>query len=231
MTRLAQKSDGSHYFAENATDLARLFKGEFGDVLSVVAQEVAVRVRCAPGIRPVRVLGRDADIDGQTVLTTLNQLYSNQEKYVLLEVEVPATPAGRTRQVAEVTVSYANMATRTTDRLTSSVAVRFTDDPKTVAKSENRDVMVAAVEMVATQNNRLALDLRDQGKVQEAWDVLTGNVSFLNSNALRLDSERLKDYAIANNDDAKNLDETHWKAQRKRMRAWQYYNEAQQARR
>jgi len=229
MTQLAQKSDGSHYFAENATDLARLFKGEFGDVLSVVAQEVAVRIRCAAGIRPVRVLGREADIDGETVLTTLNQLYSSQEKYILLEVEVPATPAGRSREVATVTVSYANMATKTTDQLTSTVAVRFTDDPATVAKAENKEVMVAAVEMVATENNKLAVELRDHGKVEEAKKLLKDNVAYLADNATKYNSKRLDRYSQANHEDAQYLDEANWGEQRKRMRDWQYYNTTQRS--
>ena len=44
MTQLARKSDGNHYFIENTADLARRFGYEFDDVLSVVAQEVTVRV-------------------------------------------------------------------------------------------------------------------------------------------------------------------------------------------
>jgi len=89
MTELARSSDGNHMFAENAVDLAWAFDSEFGDVLSVVAQDVGLTIRCPAGIRPVRVLGRDAEIVGQTVTATLNQLYSNQMKYVLLEVELP----------------------------------------------------------------------------------------------------------------------------------------------
>ena len=224
MTQLAQRSDGSHYFAEGATDLARIFKGEFGDVLSVVAQEVAIKIHCAPGIRPIRVPGREADIDGQTVLTTLNQLYSRQEKYVILEVEVPPTAAGRSRGVATITVSYANMATKTTDLLTSSVAVRFTEDPNAVAEKEDKKVMVAAVEMVATETNEKAVKLRDKGKVKEAEELLRQNVALLNEKAEQYDSARLKRYGLANAEDAANLDPANWGGQRKRMRDWQQAN-------
>ena len=98
MSKLAIKSEGNHYFAENATDLARVFDKELGDVLTVVAQEIVVRIECARGIRPVRALGREADISGQRVTATLNQLYSEQEKYVLIEVEVPAGASGTTRE-------------------------------------------------------------------------------------------------------------------------------------
>src|SRR6185295_2090029 len=104
MTQLARKSDGNHYFIENSSDLARKFGYEFDDVLSVAAQELTVKISCGPGVRPVRVLGRESDITGQTVTTYLNQLYGNQEKYILLEIETPAERAGTERNLANVNV-------------------------------------------------------------------------------------------------------------------------------
>lgn len=231
MTQLAQKSDGAHYFAEDATALARLFKGEFGDVLSVAAQEVAIRIQCAPGIRPVRVLEREAETDGQTVLTTLNQIYSGQERYVVLEIEVPAGKVGASHEVATVSVSYANMATKTTDRLTSAMAVRFTEDAKEVAKHRNGDVMVAAVELIATLTNKRAVELRDQGKVEEARKLLNDNGAFLTANATLYKSKRLDEFGDANRTQADNLDAANWERNRKEMRAYQQYNVQQQLRR
>src|SRR5687767_7659792 len=83
-----RRSDGNHYFVKNAAELAKVFNHEFGDVTAVVAQEVCVQVKCAEGVRPIRVLGRDAEIVGQDVIVQVNQIYSAQEKSVLLEVEV-----------------------------------------------------------------------------------------------------------------------------------------------
>ena len=53
MTQLAQKSDGNHSFVECSSDLVKIFNCEFGDVLSVVAQEVSITIKCRDGIRPV----------------------------------------------------------------------------------------------------------------------------------------------------------------------------------
>ncbi len=64
MMQLAQRSDGNHAFVEHPRDLVKIFNYEFGDVLSVVAQEVLVTIECGEGIRPVKVLGRRADIAG-----------------------------------------------------------------------------------------------------------------------------------------------------------------------
>ena len=160
MTRLAGLSDGNHAFVENANDLARIFDAEFGDVLSVVAQEVQIRIHCAPGIRPVRVLGRDAEIEGQMVYSRLNQLYSQQEKFVLLEVEVAAGEAGEQKDLASVEVSYSNTLTRTTDRLSSSTTVSFSASEDRVVEATDGTVMTATVEQVANQMSKEAVQLR-----------------------------------------------------------------------
>ena len=72
MVQLAGKSGGNHQFIENASELADIFRREFDDVLSVVAQTIDVTVEIPEGIRPVRVLGNSADINGQSVVTRLS---------------------------------------------------------------------------------------------------------------------------------------------------------------
>ncbi len=221
MSMLAEKSDGNHYFAENAVDLARVFTGELGDVLSVVAQEVVVTIELSPGIRPVRVLGREADITGQKICARLNQLYSRQETYILVEVEVPAGSAKSILPVGRVEMAYANMATQKSDRLSRSVEVRFSDDKTAVEQALNKKVMVSAVEQIATINNTIAVELRDKGKIKEAEKLLGKNEEYLRSNSQKLKSKRLNDYADVQKEDARNLDEKNWKEQRKKMRETQ----------
>lgn len=218
MTQLARRSDGNHAFVKEPADLARILKSEFGDVLAIVAQEVIVKVQCAEGIRPLRFLGREGDIAGQIGTVTLNQLLSEQEKYLLLEVEVPAGQANAVRDVAAVTITYLNMQTKTTDKLTSALAVRFTEDPKAVEKAENREVMATAVEQIANDNNKLAVALRDKGKVEEAKKVLADNVGFLKYNAEKYQSLRLQTQADYNASNAGKLNDKDWEVERKRMR-------------
>ena len=217
MVKLAQRSDGNHYFVDQAEELAGIFNEEFGDVLSVVAQEVTVKIKCKPGIRPIRMLGREADIAGQLVVTSLNQIYSQQEKYILLEIEVPATEKDQSREVATVVVAYDNMATRTRDRLKSSVSARFTDREEDVATHVNRDVMIGCVAQIAVDNNAKATVLRDEGQIDAARRLLIQNCDFLSSNAASLNSELLRAYGYSNQSDAQNLSSDNWKFQRKKM--------------
>ncbi|MBM4089427.1 MAG: VWA domain-containing protein [Planctomycetes bacterium] len=229
MTQLARTSDGNSGFANSSDDLVRLMKSEFGDVLAVVAQELSVRIDCAEGIRPVRVLGREADITGNTVRVLVNQLNAGQEKYVLLEVEVPATRANQTREVAAVTASYANMMTRATDTLSATTSVRFTDSLAEAERSVNREVMIAVVTQTAVERNKLAVELRDKGRIDEAHAALTANAGYLKLNASKLDSAALGLYADRNVVDARNLDDANWGRQRKDMRYMQRSSEAQQS--
>ena len=224
MFKLADRSDGNHAFAENGTDLVRIFDAEFGEILSVVAQEVLVKIDCGDGIRPVRVLGREAEISGQTATVLLNQLYSLQEKYIVLEVEVPASRPDSSREVASVEISYANMETNTTDKLSSTVAVRFSKDAEVVVANTDKRVMASCALQVATITNDQAVALRDAGKIEEARALLTGNGTWLKGQAALWGSEELLRYGAQNDSDAKLLDGKDWYYNRKQMRDTQYKN-------
>jgi Ca-activated chloride channel family protein len=228
MTQLAMKSDGNHAFVENAADLTKIFDQEFGDVLSVVAQEITIRIECMGGIRPVRVLGREADISGQMVIASLNQLYSNQEKYVILEVEVPAGSAGSSLDVAQVEVTYANMATKSTDHLSNRAQVRFTDSPTVVDSETNKEVMVPVVRQIANQTNQAAVVLRDRGQVEEARQMLLGNSSMLSEFGQKYSAPVLLEDKAENEMDAGNLDSASWNSRRKEMRGRQHKVQTQQ---
>jgi Ca-activated chloride channel family protein len=86
MTQLAGMRDGHHAFVQNSADLNRIFAAEFNTALTVVANQFNIVIRCADSIRPIRVLGRQAQIIGQEVHINLNQLSSNQEKNVMLAI-------------------------------------------------------------------------------------------------------------------------------------------------
>ncbi len=228
MSQLAQRSDGNHAFVEHSGDLVKIFNYEFGDVLSVVAQEVLVNIECKQGIRPVKVLGRRADIVGQHVTAAINQIYSKQEKYLLLEVEVPEGSVDSERDVAQIQVAYANMETKTTDKLTSAIKVRFSDSERQVKQQIDKIVLEDAVMQVATERNITATQLRDAGKVEEAQKLLIFNSQVLKEQARELESESLNDYAIENEEDSRSLIPSLWKGRRKKMRDSQHEKQYQQ---
>ena len=183
-------------------------------------------------MRPVRLLGREGNIKGQNVSVFINNIYSEHEKYILLEVEVPASSEKIGHRIADVEVSYGNMLTRGTDKLSRTVCVSFSDSKELVTSNTNADVMVDVVELIATERNELAVKLRDEGKIDKAEQVLVDNEAYLGFNFGMLRSSKkagkLKEYEQKQEEDRQNLRGSDWGVQRKRMRQTQTSNRQQQ---
>ena len=226
MTQLAARSDGNHYFVENATDLARIYEKELGRVQSVVAKGARIDIECAEGVRPVRVLGREAEISGGHVWLDLNQLYAGIERDVLLEVEVPAGAVGKELKLADASVSYFDLSAEKQEKQTASVASNYSDSKDLVRKSINTKVMVPALELIGVENNERAMKLRDEGNVEGALRVLRTNQKVLSNDATVYASPELDKAAKQNEVDSQNLDEESYKRQRKAMQqnqSWSKY--------
>ncbi|MCK6573803.1 VWA domain-containing protein [Myxococcota bacterium] len=228
MTELARQSDGNHAFIEDAANLAQFFDLELGTAVAVVAQDVQLRLDCGPGVRPVRVLGRPAEIIGQLVTTSMNQIYAAQRQHLLLEVEVSPGAQHERRQVAAVSVTYGDLKTRTSEMLSGEAAVTFTNDRAAAERATDRSVMVSAVELIANERNALAVSLRDRGEVQRAREVLRDNAAYLQSNSVQLDAPALEMLRKENESDAENLEGEGWNRQRKSMRKKQLKMDMQQ---
>jgi Ca-activated chloride channel homolog len=223
MTQLAMSSDGNHSFAENSDDLASIFENELGDVLSVVAQDVEIIIRCPEGIRPIRVLDREASIRGQKVTIFLNQLYSRQEKYVLLEVEVPSGKPGSRKQVAEVDVIYNNLRTNIRENTTELAYARFSASKKDVAENINKIIAVQQIKAIANEESRKAVELRDKGNIDSAQVIMLEQVNKLNKQAAILGSDELREESQEMELDAEAMeDEKDWSRTRKSLRSRQY---------
>ena len=232
MTQLAGMSDGHHAFVQNSADLNRIFAAEFNTALTVVANQFNIIIRCADSIRPIRVLGRRAQIIGQEVHISLNQLSSNQEKYVMLEVEVPPGVAGETRNLASVDVSYLDLKAKKRNSLQKSVSVNFSKEREKVKRAVNQPVMDSAAEQVVNEISKEAVELRDQGKKEAAKDYLQKNFESLRSvlgSSGAASSPRVEALEMEVQKDADELDDNkNWNVKRKSMRERQFKYDNQQ---
>ena len=94
--------------------------------------------------------------------------------------------------------------------------------------SQNKVVYADVVEQIAIENNEKALALRDKGKVTEARQILMDNSSYLRSNADKLESKKLDEYAYENEKDSDAVQREDWNVQRKIMRESQTTRKGQQ---
>ena len=230
MVQLAGNSDGNHVFVEQASDLARIFRSEFGELSTVVAQDLKVIIRCDKGVRPLRLLGREGVIRGQRVEVRLNQLYALQQKYLTLEVEVAPTAAGRQRPLASVDLAWDDLGSHRQERGRAAATVEFTARADEVEQAEVAEVMVSVSEQKAAVAAKQAVQLRDAGERDKAEALLNDSAMALeqearryNAPALRALSEkaRVSSGLIGSDRD--------WNRNRKDLRSQQYKLERQQS--
>jgi Ca-activated chloride channel family protein len=232
MTKLALASDGNHAFVEDPGDLVGIFNEEFGDVLAAVGGDVEIIIDCPEGFEPVRVLGREAQIDGGKVRVKLNQIYGKQEKYLVVELKVGEDRAQGTARAAQVEVNYTDLASKKRRSVKSEAEVKFSASEDDIKSSVNKDVIAAVTTQIATERSEKAVELRDKGQAEEAKRLLKENAAYLRDQAAKLPGSAaapLRELSKKNLQDAENLNENVWERTRKSMRADQYRNKTQQS--
>jgi Ca-activated chloride channel family protein len=195
MTRLSQNSDGNAYFVESGQDLPRIFTAELGDVLSVVAKKVQLLIECPPGVRPLNIIGREGRIKGQSVELSLNQLYGNQEKFALVEVEISGGISGQNKDIALAKVLYENPFTQRRETSAGRVTARFSKDRLEVKKSANIDVFRDYQLNLNAISQEKAITLSDKGKKKEAVEELRTSADQLRELGEEYDDDRLLNQA------------------------------------
>lgn len=228
MSKLAFNSDGGHYFARCSNDLAEIFDKEFSRAMSVVARDIRIEIICGEGMRPVRLLGRQGQIDGRSVTVDIQNIYGEHEKYVILEVELPGHVEGKVRELANVCVNYYDIKTNTTQKINDAVEIRFSESKAESEAAINKRVMANVVELLAVERNEAAMRLRDQGQIDQARQMLRDNAAYLDSSAKQYDSPELGSYGAKNAGQAGQLEDKDWNSNRKVMVEEQSARKSQQ---
>lgn len=204
MSSIASYSDGNHVFVNNSADLENVFVHEFTDLMSAIAQDVVITIQLKNGVKPVRLLGRDGVIKGNEITVKMNQLFSNQEKYVLLEVIPDKGKVGQEKTLAQVDLKYDNLLENKTENETQVVRISYTKDKKMVDDAIHHDVVVETeLQKVALENEK-ALELYNQGKRDEAQQLLRENgealkaISAQSPTMSMSDKERIENQARKN---------------------------------
>lgn len=229
MTQLAMTSDGNHYFVESGADLPRIFAQELGDVLSVVARNVVIEIDCPSGIRPLRIIGRDGTIRDRQVRLHMNQLYGGQEKFALVEVEVPATRAEASRTLAVATCLYEDAIRQVAGRSQGEAVARFSASREEVARSVDAEVNRVLVDNEMAVARERALDLYNSGQAEVAGQMLRQKAQVLWTRNTDLGLKDLAKQANELDEEAVSFEQQSLSApEKKRMRADSYLHLNQQ---
>ena len=230
MAGLAETSDGNTYFVESSRDLPRIFAAELGDVLSVVAKKVRITIECPDGVTPLRIIGRDGRIRGNTVELRLNQLYASQEKYALVEVRIPAGADGEERDIAVARVDYLDAFTGDAAQALGRSVARYSREEQTVRDSQNTLVQQAYAMNFGVMAQEEAIQLADDGQTGEAVQTLKNAVREVRELAFQNDDALLEQKAVVIEQQLTDLERNQGltKFNRKSLRANSYQDKVQQ---
>ena len=240
MQRLAAASDGNHAFVERPSDLAEIFDREFGDALSVSARDITITIECKLGFKPIRILGRDGSIEGNRVTLKLNQLQSENERYVVVELQAPEGRSEGAAEIADVRVDYVDLDKDASPaHVEARPAVHFSKSPKEVEDGLNKAVMSQVAAQIATEKSEKAVELRDKGDIAGARKALEDNATYIKRSyetygsgaaaAPTASIGMLNELEKQSREAAANLDEDNWNRTRKAMRSDQHKAKVQQS--
>ncbi len=120
----------------------------------------------------LRSIGREAECGDRHVSFGLNQLYGGQEKFLLVEVEIPAAKADEVRTLARARARYAVAAGGSTVELRAEGQVRYTRDQERVKREANQQVQTEYAANAIAEARREAIVRSDAGDSAGAAAVL-----------------------------------------------------------
>ena len=195
MVELALRSDGSHAFVQHAADLARFLDQELGAVAAVVARDVEVKVRGAAGAHPLRVIGRSADVVGQTVTTSLGKINGGRQHVFVVEMDVDPMQAGSKRAVADVEIAFRDLLGNRDVATRQPVEAQFTTAAREVEAKTDPRIMSELGILNAGDVTEQAIQLRDKGDFAAAQQLLKQNAAQLEETATKYKDRRVIDRA------------------------------------
>jgi len=181
MLQLARAADGNHAFSRAPTDLVQIFDREFNDVLTSCAQMVSIDVELKAGVNAVRAISRDGKIEGGRAQFQLGQVYAATEHYVLMEIAFANAPPAGEQEIGVVHVSHVAPDGDAKQTIDGPIRARFGASTDEVAANVDHAVMESVIEQEVRARTARAVQLRDQGRAEEALALLGENTREINA--------------------------------------------------
>lgn len=172
MTAISNYSDGNHAYVANVSDLELIMEKEFKDSMSVAAQNFEIIIELKEGAKPIRLLGRDGEIRDNKITVNMNQVYANQEKYVLLELEPMDGVLDEEKLLANVDVRYTNAVTKQAQEYKMPVNISYTDNQEFAAQNVKESVVIdSMIQKSAIVQEKIAdyIEAGDMDNARMAW--------------------------------------------------------------
>ncbi len=170
MMNIAEHGAGNYYFIESPTQLTRIFEKEFGQILATVAKDSVIYLSLAPGVQIKNIYGYTHTVKDGKVQIRLGDIYSGQERNLLIKVNAPTNNLGQ-RQLLTASLEFTDITgDGKSVNLRKELTYEVTEDMNKVASNENKEVTARGVSVDAAYEMYQATTYYENGDRDSALD-------------------------------------------------------------
>ncbi len=189
LTRIAAEGDGAFYFIDSPDQTPRIFSEELAGLLSVVGQNLTVSLTLTAAVRSVRQLNAypaEVNEEGRAITFRLGDLYADELKTLVLELDIPALNKLGAIEVATLRFDYDELGDGRAVHHTLSLPVTLNTvrDDQYDTPASDPDVLKSALLLRAARAREEAVRQADAGEFDGASQVLAVAADEINRHAL-----------------------------------------------
>ena len=204
LTQMAAEGGGAFYFIDDPDQAPHIFSEELRDLLSVVAQNLVVTFVPSEEVTEYSQLNTYAlEETGDKVGYRLGDIYSEEEKQLLIEVEIKTQSTERTFKVGVLKVEFDEIFKESTDHQILEFPVHVSViSPESFADNQaNAQVLKTALLLRAARAREEAIKEADRGNFAVAktlLDVAANDIqsSDLEDQDLQREHDMLREEAV-----------------------------------
>ncbi|NPV89947.1 MAG: VWA domain-containing protein [Firmicutes bacterium] len=167
---MAEAGSGNFYYIESPDQIPGIFEQELSGLLSIVAQNIRVKITPGPVVDECGVLGYVPEVGEKGLIVTLPDIYSGETKTIVMALNVVPNPQG-VNQLLEMEIEYADVRRNLAlVNLKANLKVDFNADGS--EPSENLEVVKYVEILQAAKAKEEAIKLADDGDFEGSRRVL-----------------------------------------------------------
>lgn len=190
LTALAETGRANYYFIDSADKIPAIFASELKGLLSVVAQNAMVKISVPSGYECQKVFGYPYEVKNNEVSIRLNDVYSKDERGILLKFKSKTTQLEGASFTASLRYTDATTYNEVND--SRKLAFQLTDDKALIEKNSDAEVQEMIALFHSTEEFDQILTDVDGGNYEGAKQKAEASIRILREKQKTMPSEKLR---------------------------------------
>ncbi|MEE9213968.1 MAG: VWA domain-containing protein [Thermodesulfobacteriota bacterium] len=187
LTNIAEHGAGNYYFIESPTQLAGIFEKEFSELSLTVAKDPVLNISLPSNIKLEEIYGYTYTRYGNVVKIKMGDIFSGQERNILVRLRVPASKLGE-QKLADIYLEFIEIGNEQSAKLAKQLNYIVSNDSNLVSENENNEVSTREVSLKAAKSLYDAATYYEKGEHKHALSTLNsalGKIRGINNSPYR----------------------------------------------